>query len=144
MEDYIISKLNVDYEIIIKPWFPSIDIKVYDSHDLAYEQMSEVAVLYVRVLSSFNELNEPDAAVESVFTAYPDTKTQLINQQDVDYFLLLCQNPAQKPVPFVPVLDQKFEVFFKKDSLWQSEDLEAVVGEDVKTLGMKIVYNISK
>ena len=38
----------------------------------------------------------------------------------------------QKPVPFVPVLDQRFEFFFKKDSLWQSEHLEAVVDEDVQ------------
>ncbi|CCH45960.1 fatty acid synthase [Wickerhamomyces ciferrii] len=162
-KDYIISKLNADYQ---KPWFPTIDGKVYDLHDLTYEQIAKrlVELLYVRgskrwidvslrnfvgsflrrveerfatkqttsVLSSFNELNQPDAAVESVFTAYPDAKTQLINQQDVDYFLLLCQNPAQKPVPFVPVLDQRFEVFFKKDSLWQSEDLEAVVGQDVQ------------
>lgn len=38
---------------------------------------------------------------------------------------------GQKPVPFVPSLDENFEYWFKKDSLWQSEDLEAVVGQDV-------------
>ena len=47
------------------------------------------------------------------------------------HFLLLCQRRGQKPVPFVPCLDDNFEFFFKKDSLWQSEDLEAVVDQDV-------------
>lgn len=84
------------------------------------------------VLPNFQVLEEPEKGLELVFNAYPAARTQLINQQDIDFFLLLCQNPAQKPVPFVPVLDSRFEVFFKKDSLWQSEDLEAVIDEDVQ------------
>jgi enoyl reductase-like protein len=35
-----------------------------------------------------------------------------------------------KPVPFVPAIDADFEEYFKKDSLWFSEDLAAVVGRD--------------
>ena len=31
----------------------------------------------------------------------------------------------------MPSLDDNFEFWFKKDSLWQSEDLEAVVDQDV-------------
>ncbi|KAH3663945.1 hypothetical protein WICMUC_005884 [Wickerhamomyces mucosus] len=84
------------------------------------------------VLQNFNELEKPDESVEKVFNAYPEARTQLVNQQDVDYFLLLSTSPSQKPVPFVPILDSRFEVFFKKDSLWQSEDLEAVVDGDVQ------------
>ncbi len=34
-------------------------------------------------------------------------------------------------MPFIAVLDDEFETWFKKDSLWQSEDLNAVVGRDV-------------
>ena len=34
-------------------------------------------------------------------------------------------------MPFVPVLDESFENWFKKDSLWQSEDLDAVVDQDI-------------
>jgi fatty acid synthase subunit beta len=162
-KDYIIQKLNADFQ---KPWFATIEGKVYDLQDLTYEQIAKrsVELMYVRgskrwidvslrnftgsflrrveerfatkvttsVLPSFAALEQPDEAVENVFSAYPDARTQLINQQDVDYFLLLCQNPVQKPVPFVPVLDARFEVFFKKDSLWQSEDLEAVVDQDVE------------
>src|ERR1700733_4558163 len=46
-------------------------------------------------------------------------------------FLLLCQRRGQKPTTFVPALDDNFEFWFKKDSLWQSEDLEAVIDQDV-------------
>ncbi|KAL8885952.1 MAG: hypothetical protein Q9215_006270 [Flavoplaca cf. flavocitrina] len=83
------------------------------------------------VLQSFSELNDPYPLVETVVKTYPESQTQLINAQDVQYFLRLCQRRGQKPVPFVPSLDENFEFFFKKDSLWQSEDLEAVVDQDV-------------
>lgn len=33
-------------------------------------------------------------------------------------------------MPFIPVLDQSFSIWFKKDSLWQSEDIEAVFDQD--------------
>ncbi|CDK24222.1 unnamed protein product [Kuraishia capsulata CBS 1993] len=84
------------------------------------------------VIQSFSALDAPDAALETVFKAYPAATTQLINEQDCDFFLSSCQSPSQKPVPFVPILDERFEFFFKKDSLWQSEDLEAVVDGDVQ------------
>lgn len=83
------------------------------------------------VLQSFSQLDEPIAFLETLFKKYPESKKQLINAQDKDHFLILCRRPTQKPVPFVPVLDENFEFYFKKDSLWQSEDLAAVVGEDV-------------
>lgn len=83
------------------------------------------------LLQTYSELNVPYPAVDNILSAYPDSATQLINAQDVQYFLLLCQRRGQKPVPFVPALDENFEYWFKKDSLWQSEDLEAVVGQDV-------------
>ncbi|KFY70818.1 hypothetical protein V498_10195, partial [Pseudogymnoascus sp. VKM F-4517 (FW-2822)] len=83
------------------------------------------------LLQSYSELNDPYATVEKILEAYPEAETQLINAQDVQFFLLLCQRRGQKPTTFVPVLDENFEFFFKKDSLWQSEDLEAVIGQDV-------------
>ena len=83
------------------------------------------------LVQSYSELDEPYKVVEEVLRAYPLASEQLINAQDVQHFLLLCQRRGQKPVPFVPVLDENFEFFFKKDSLWQSEDLEAVVDQDV-------------
>ncbi|KAF2115914.1 acyl transferase domain-containing protein [Lophiotrema nucula] len=83
------------------------------------------------LIQSYDELASPYQIVEKVLKAFPAAKEQLINAQDVQHFLLLCQRRGQKPVPFVPVLDDTFEFFFKKDSLWQSEDLEAVVDQDV-------------
>lgn len=84
------------------------------------------------LLQSFSQLDqEPASVVSKLLDAFPLAREQLVNEQDVDYFLLECLNPVQKPVPFVPVLDDRLEVFFKKDSLWQLEDLEAVVDGDV-------------
>ncbi|KAH0541502.1 beta subunit of fatty acid synthetase [Glutinoglossum americanum] len=83
------------------------------------------------LLQNYSELDNPYPAVEKILKAYPESEQQLINAQDVQHFLLLCQRRGQKPVPFVPSLDENFEFWFKKDSLWQSEDLEAVVDQDV-------------
>lgn len=55
---------------------------------------------------------------------------QLMTSEDCLHFIALCRRPGQKPVPFVPILDGDFETWFKKDSLWQSEDIEAVVDAD--------------
>ncbi|KAL3469377.1 acyl transferase domain-containing protein [Aspergillus californicus] len=83
------------------------------------------------LLQNYSELDVPYPATDNILSAYPEAASQLINAQDVQHFLLLCQRRGQKPVPFVPSLDENFEYWFKKDSLWQSEDLEAVVGQDV-------------
>lgn len=83
------------------------------------------------VLQDFAQLNEPSKVVDSILRQYPDADTQIVNAQDVQHFLMLCQNPFQKPVVFIPTLDDNFEFYFKKDSLWQSEDLDAVIGQDV-------------
>ncbi len=61
---------------------------------------------------------------------YPDIEDQIITPLDVQFFLSLCLRPGKKPVPFVPVLDEHLSFYFKKDSLWQSENLWAVVGND--------------
>ncbi|EEQ86107.1 beta subunit of fatty acid synthetase [Blastomyces dermatitidis] len=83
------------------------------------------------LLQTYSQLDTPYPAVDNILNAYPEAASQLISAQDVQHFLLLCQRRIQKPVPFVPSLDDNFEFWFKKDSLWQSEDLEAVVGRDV-------------
>ncbi|KAG9234080.1 putative fatty acid synthase subunit beta [Amylocarpus encephaloides] len=83
------------------------------------------------LLQSYSELDDPYPTVKKILAAYPQSDKQLINAQDVQHFLLLCQRRGQKPATFVPALDANFEFFFKKDSLWQSEDLEAVVDQDV-------------
>ena len=84
------------------------------------------------IIQGYSEMdNKPFETVDKALKVYSEASKQLINAQDVQHFLLLCQRRGQKPVPFVPCLDENFEFFFKKDSLWQSEDLEAVVDQDV-------------
>lgn len=87
----------------------------------------------VSLLQNFAQLqDEPQVFTDKFFDHFVLAQTQLINEEDCDFFLMCCQRPHQKPVPFVPIIDERLEYFFKKDSLWQSEDLEAVVGEDVQ------------
>ncbi|OQE74119.1 hypothetical protein PENNAL_c0084G04136 [Penicillium nalgiovense] len=76
-------------------------------------------------------LADPTKALNAILKRLPTAEAQLIGTQDAEYFLLLCQRRGTKPVPFVPVLDENFETYFKKDSLWQSEDLAAVADADV-------------
>ena len=86
----------------------------------------------VSLIQNFAELDSnPQEFVDKFFDHYPEAKEQLISEEDADYFLICCIRPGQKPAPFVPILDERFEVYFKKDSLWQSEDIELVVDEDV-------------
>ena len=76
-------------------------------------------------------LDDPYLAAQNLFECYPRMADQLIIYQDARNFIAMCKRKGQKPVPFIPVLDESFETWFKKDSLWQSEDLEAVVDQDV-------------
>ncbi|MCJ1378643.1 beta subunit of fatty acid synthetase [Xylographa soralifera] len=76
-------------------------------------------------------LDDPYLAAQNLIECYPRMADQLMIYQDVRNFIAMCKRKGQKPVPFVPILDESFETWFKKDSLWQSEDLEAVVDQDV-------------
>ncbi|PWY99602.1 hypothetical protein BCV70DRAFT_109981 [Testicularia cyperi] len=83
------------------------------------------------LLQSYSILNkEPAAFVERFFAEYAGAKQVRLAAEDVGYFLTICQRRGQKPVPFIPELGDNFQTLFKKDSLWQSEDLDAVVGQD--------------
>lgn len=66
------------------------------------------------VLQSYNSLNDPLPCVETFFKAYPLASQQLLSADDSGYFLAISQRRGQKPVPFIPVLDASFEVWFKK------------------------------
>ncbi|KAF2463972.1 beta subunit of fatty acid synthase [Lindgomyces ingoldianus] len=84
------------------------------------------------IFTSYADYNEPFEVLRNLAHAYQESQTQLINQEDQDYFLAICCRAGQKPVPFIPVIDGNFETWFKKDSLWQSEFVDAVVDEDVQ------------
>jgi len=82
-------------------------------------------------LKDASDLSDPELKVQGFFSTYHSVAMQRMGYQDALYFLMICKRSGQKPVPFIPVFDQDFETFFKKDSLWQSEDIAAVVDEDV-------------
>ncbi|KAK9235158.1 acyl transferase domain-containing protein [Lipomyces kononenkoae] len=82
------------------------------------------------VLSDYADLDAPQVVLDTLVETYPDISDDIITPLDVQFFLSLCLRPGKKPVPFVPVLDENLSFYFKKDSLWQSENLWAVVGND--------------
>ncbi|KAL7749388.1 fatty acid synthase alpha subunit Lsd1 [Sorochytrium milnesiophthora] len=81
-----------------------------------------------RVPASLDD--DPLTSVADFLQQFPEAATQLLTTEDVYYFVSICQQRGRKPVTFIPVLDEHFETWFKKDSLWQSEFIEAVVDED--------------
>ncbi len=103
----VIQRLNADY---FKPWFPAKkDGRVVeDLGDLTYE---ETVLRLVRLISS---LDKPSVFVTSFFEKYPLAKEQLLAHEDKSYFLNIAQRSGQKPAPFIPILDNNFEVWFKK------------------------------
>ncbi|KAL1636886.1 hypothetical protein SLS56_000980 [Neofusicoccum ribis] len=60
----------------------------------------------------------------------PGAETRSLHPEDERWFIKRCKSRIMKPVNFIPALDEDFEFFFKKDSLWQSENVDAVVGQD--------------
>ncbi|ODO06611.1 hypothetical protein I350_03968 [Cryptococcus amylolentus CBS 6273] len=82
------------------------------------------------LLQSFSSLDKPLPTIDSFFKSYPRAQSQLVAAEDKAFFLAICQRPGQKPVPFIPILDSSFEVWFKKDSLWAAEDIDAVFDQD--------------
>ncbi|EXJ85583.1 hypothetical protein A1O1_05948 [Capronia coronata CBS 617.96] len=77
-------------------------------------------------------LRNPSIALPRIIQSCPKAEKQVITFSDARYFILLCKRQGQKPPTFVPDLDDDFEYWFKKDSLWQSEDLGAVMGQDAQ------------
>ncbi|KAI9826698.1 MAG: beta subunit of fatty acid synthetase [Phylliscum demangeonii] len=94
------------------------------------EERSAVVDGQASLLRSYDDLSDPYPVIQTILSACSAAE-QLISAEDLRYLLLLCRRPGQKPVPFVPVLDEDFAIWMKKDSLWQCEDLAAVVGQDV-------------
>jgi fatty acid synthase subunit beta len=84
----------------------------------------------VSLLQNFSSLNDPLPFVKCFFEAYPLAAEQLLAAEDAAYFFAILQLPCQKPGPLIPVLDASIEVWFKKDSLWAAEDIDAVFDQD--------------
>ncbi|PVU85583.1 hypothetical protein BB559_006933 [Furculomyces boomerangus] len=82
------------------------------------------------LLQSNEQIDNPFDKTKMILDSHPNSYTQVIVVEDIHYFLDLCTLPGRKPVPFIPVLDENFSTWFKRDSLWQSENIEAVMDED--------------
>ncbi|KAJ2335744.1 fatty acid synthase alpha subunit Lsd1, partial [Coemansia sp. RSA 2681] len=72
----------------------------------------------------------PIELVQSFTARYPAAESQLLHSEDIQFFVGICKRRSQKPVPFIPVLDADLGTWLQKDIAWQSEDLDAVVGQD--------------
>ncbi|GFF35514.1 fatty acid synthase subunit beta [Aspergillus udagawae] len=83
------------------------------------------------VLQDLVQLDQPEQLHKDLFGKYPQAKTEIITAADAEYVVLLSRRRGQKPVPYIVTLDEDLEYWFKKDSLWQSERLEAVPDQDV-------------
>ncbi|KAL8690260.1 MAG: hypothetical protein Q9218_004257, partial [Villophora microphyllina] len=78
------------------------------------------------------DLDEPHQFLNAFSSAYPNASSEAVSAQDASFFVGLCKRRGQKPVNFIPRLDENFEHWFKKDSLWQAEDVDAVVDGDAQ------------
>ncbi|KAL4769282.1 putative sterigmatocystin biosynthesis fatty acid synthase subunit beta [Aspergillus nidulans var. acristatus] len=76
--------------------------------------------------------NSPRELQASFDKAYGVEGNQTLHPEDVSLLINLFRRQGQKPVPFIPQLDADFQTWFKKDSLWQSEDVDAVVDQDAQ------------
>ncbi|KAL6235076.1 hypothetical protein BDW75DRAFT_240471 [Aspergillus navahoensis] len=75
---------------------------------------------------------DPDRFLAVFADACPTAKKDLLNPDDISFFLMQCKLPGRKPVNFIPALNDDFEFYFKKDSLWQAEDVDAVPNQDAE------------
>ncbi|THC98395.1 hypothetical protein EYZ11_002114 [Aspergillus tanneri] len=83
------------------------------------------------VLHNISQLDQPFQLQSDLLAQYPRATIDVITAADAEYVVLLSRRRGQKPVPYIVALDEDLEYWFKKDSLWQSERIEAVPGQDV-------------
>ncbi|KAF2031179.1 fatty acid synthase [Setomelanomma holmii] len=153
---YLISRLNKDFQ---RPWFgKKAHGEACEISEMTYLEVVQrlIDLMYVGrwidptyetfvrqfirrmearlVMANADTLELRTSAhsidVERIIALIPESCSVLMCPEDEHYFLQLCRSPGLKPVPFIPVFDDQFETFFKKDSLWQSEALETVVDQD--------------
>lgn len=75
-------------------------------------------------------LADPWTALPLILENVEDLRDEVLATRDALYFIMLCKRSGQKPPPFLVDMGADFETWFKKDSLWQSEDIAAVINQD--------------
>ncbi|KAE8380399.1 acyl transferase domain-containing protein [Aspergillus bertholletiae] len=96
--------------------------------DFAYRTLERVSS--VAHATDKLDLSQPEQFAEQVQQLCPAATTRRLHPDDVRFFLATCKKRGRKPVNFIPALDEDFEYWFKKDSLWQSEDVDAIIDQD--------------
>ncbi|KAJ2611506.1 fatty acid synthase alpha subunit Lsd1 [Coemansia sp. RSA 1365] len=90
----------------------------------------------MRLLGSAQPFEQPvpsahyDAVLDEIETlrrSCAHVLNQPLASSDVQFFLQLCTRSGQKPVPFVPILDDNLCRYLMTDAWWMAEDLDAVV-----------------
>eukprot|EP00668_Euglena_longa_P007013 GGOE01008376.1.p1 GENE.GGOE01008376.1~~GGOE01008376.1.p1 ORF type:complete len:4141 (-),score=1338.09 GGOE01008376.1:1069-11655(-) len=83
-----------------------------------------------RLLQRRSQLDPPQPFFDEFFARYSAAMTQRVITADWQHFVHLTRRKTQKPVPFILMIDDEFLLWFKKDTLWQSENLAMVPGQD--------------
>lgn len=118
----LISLMYISHQ---KRWIDkSFAVLVFDFATRTLERLS------ADIGMTLSWLTNPTNFLKSFFEACPNACSLVLHPEDVSFFLSRCKARGQKPVNFVPSLDEDFEYWFKKDSLWQSEDIDAVINQD--------------
>jgi len=88
------------------------------------------------VMATVQDLDaQPSVAVEALLAAHPESETTLMADEDIAFFINLCADLRNgKPVNFVPEIDSHLDYWFKKDSLWMSEELDAVASANEESM----------
>ncbi|MGM0597327.1 MAG: fatty acid synthase subunit beta domain-containing protein, partial [Myxococcota bacterium] len=69
----------------------------------------------------FDKLQQPQLLLKALFEKLPELEEYIIKPTFGDYFMKICRLPG-KPLPFVPVIDEKFRQRYLADSLFLSHD----------------------
>ncbi|KAF2259032.1 fatty acid synthase-like protein beta subunit [Lojkania enalia] len=155
--DWILAALNSDY---VRPWL-AVDTRGnnVEMEEMKYSEMVRRLCLlmsttsrrewidpsYCRLVMEFIQevgsrlsisvegLSSDPATLPGKFeAAFGPLAATSIYPEDCMILMALFQRQGVKPVPFIPCLDQDFEKWFKKDTLWQSENIDSVFDGDIQ------------
>lgn len=88
--------------------------------------------LHCKTRVSTSSLSDPYSVIAYFRESCPEMDLTTLHPEDLSWFIHRCKARGQKPVNFIPVLDEELSYWFKKDSLWQSEAIDAVPERDAE------------
>ncbi|MDA3862680.1 MAG: DUF1729 domain-containing protein [Deltaproteobacteria bacterium] len=94
-------------------------------------------------LPDFDKLQQPQVLLHELFEKLPGLEEYIIQPVFGDYFMKICQLPG-KPLPFVPIIDEKFRQRYLADSLFLSHDPKLKFDQVLVIPGPKSTGKINK